>query len=638
MGDLKSFQARYSALRQRMILDGLQLGLPIHPNDLPIIVERLQSEGTSFAKVTLPLLGKALDQGLVSGHFMCTAHFRLKRNTRLPNLFYSCFARVFNDDGTIKLEPCVDSIRFLRLILLFDSKLVFEPGPVMKDEAVTEFGNRMSALRKVSIPLDHPVLLRAQMLLGRVLANLDLSDIHPGHGPGAVAERLDRFGRWDFHSWPLRAERSYPYLMYGTHSIRALLERKKGIHMTRESHTRCCLVPKDFKGPRLISAEGFVNQYLQQGQMRAIMDYVSMHPILKRSIKLQDQTYNQKAAQISYATDTCTLDLSNASDTVSTTLVWYLLKRVPELRRYLMATRSDYMIYSGKKIKIVAFAPMGSATCFPVETLVFWSLAMASMKLASIHNGGDAISDSEAADSIRVFGDDIIIPRHALDTLIGTLSRVGCSVNMSKTCYQTPFRESCGSEWFNGLDISIIRNKKFNYEQLNVKDHPVLCDLQRKLFLNGWHNSAVLLSEWAREILPTPTTGLHKFLSTELIDSLGFRLSGCGSSLIALYASKLLSFFDKQSLPIDRYHGLLGFCDDFPNHPRARIRFNEDYQRLEYKTPVVFQNHKSWSTGGYPRLLARLLCDQSDRIAIRDRKIKMAWSILPFFIPFRMLD
>jgi len=623
LGDLNSFQARFLALRQAIVADGLRKNLPFHMNDLLLLSERLASEGTSFVKVTLPLLGKALDQGLVSGCFSAIAHFRLKRNTRLPQFCYSLFRNIFADDGAILSEPCTDSIQFLRTFLLLDSKLYFEPTPIMKEDAVNEFAERMSSLRKVRIPTQHPVLLLAKSLIGRVLADLELSDIHPGHGPGAVAEKIDKFGRWDFTSWPSKAERYYPYIMYGTHSLRALLERGKGISMTYPCLTRCCLVPKDFKGPRLISAEHSVNQYLQQGQMKAIMKYVERHPILRRSIRLRDQTHNQKICERAYADGLVTLDLSNASDTVSVALVWYLFSEVPLLRNQLMSTRSDFMVYKDRKIKITSFSPMGSATCFPVETLVFWAIAMASLRLTSPSSGNYCLFDSELARDIAVFGDDIIVPDRALSTLLGTLISVGCSPNMSKTCFRTPFRESCGSEWFSGIDVSIIRNKKYQYGHSNFSDYPVLLDLQRKFFVRGYYETAELCRNWADKIHPVVTVSINRIIDSISPNSFPSRFST--SSLVERL--EIMDFFKRNETSFDKYHCALGFYDGFTRP--IKFRFNDHYQRYEFRIPVLFQKSLDWIQGGYPRLLARLLSDQTERIAIRGLKPKMAWSYLP---------
>lgn len=661
MGDLKSFLARFCALRQSIIDDGIVNGVTFHSNDLRVISERILQEGTSFAKVTLPLLGKALDQGLVSGAIKCPAHFRLKRNTCLPMLCYSVFRSIFEDDGNLLDKPNLMSIQFLRQFLLLDSKLVYEPTQEMKDATVASFVQRQELLRKVKIQRDHPVLLRAQQLLGRVLRDLSLSSIVPGHGPGAVAEKLDRFERWDFNHWPVKAERYYPYNQYGIHSFVAQCSKAVPVKMVKTTYTRCCLVPKDFKGPRLISAEGVVNQYLQQGQMKSIMSHIRHHRLLSRSIRLEDQTFNQKMCREAFGRDLATLDLSNASDTVSVPLVWFLFAKVPKLRAQIFSTRSDYMKYNNQTIRLAAFAPMGSATCFPIETLVFWAISFASIQLVTHRQGLTALSDSEIASSLAVFGDDIIIPNDVLDTLISTLQSVGCSPNMSKTCRATPFRESCGSEWYSSTDITIIRNRRYQYDAdkklINV---PILLDLQRKFFLQGYFNTAALLCEWSREIYPLVQISLQSI--PRLVSRLGrdtlyqgnldlfgrldvrryFVNSFDGSTVRAGsvkrseldsgedFSSTLpgLELFIRNATPFDTFGFALGWNTSLDSG--VPVRYNSEYQRNECRFPSLFQRTREWSTSGYPRLMARLVGDSVERIAIRNLRLKMAWSVLPF--------
>jgi len=664
LGDLKSFQERVIALRHAIIADGVSNGVPFHEKDLQTLTERSKSEGASFVKVTLPLLGRALDLGLVTGHFKCPANFAMKRNTCLPMFLYGCFATIFDHLGLLRSRPSTTVIYYSRQFLLLDAKLISEPTPMQREIATQGFKDRQSALRKKHIPSDHPVLLRAQMLLGDVLRSLDIGDIAPGHGPGAVAEKLDREERWDFRSWPLKAEREYPYIVYGTHSMRASLERGHGIHLLKEMNTRCVLVPKDFRGPRLISAEPAINQYLQQGQMKAIMQYVDRHEVLSRSLKLRDQTRNQRLAQNAHEEGLATLDLSDASDTVSTTLVWYLLSKVPATRRRLMSTRSDNLIMNnGDKVKIVAFAPMGSAVCFPVESLVFWSLTMASLML--VRPRRRETHDEwirELSSSIGVFGDDIIVPDEALDILIGTLETVGCKPNMSKTCRETPFRESCGTEWMNNTDVTIIRNRRYYYEDRSkLSDHPVLTDLNRKFFLRGLYRTAKLIGEWASESYPTVQLSiacLPRFgeirarprSNADLFDnevgqvySLVDESRGVKSSvsrrqayrrsyvqwnvICTLYQEGPDAFFERQSLAVDSFPVLFGFDTVITNS--VVVRWNKNYQRLEFRVPRDFHVSRPWCTEGYTRLFARNSSDLMERIAKRDRKIKLAWSYLP---------
>jgi len=651
LGDLNRFQMRFIALRQQMIADGIRNELPFHSKDLNTLFERVKCEGASFVKVTLPLLGRALDYCLVSGKFTCPGNFSVKRNTCLPRLFYGIFSRIIDDQGDLRGEPCTLSIFYLRQILLFDSKLISEPTKEQKNLAVAGFVDRQWELSKVRIDTNDPVLLRAQWLLGRVLRTLDLTDIRPGHGPGVVAERLNHEERWDFKTWPAKAERYYPYVKYGIPSMIASLSRGVGVPLLKKMRTRCCLVPKDFRGPRLISAEPTVNQYLQQGQMKAIMQYVANNKYLSRSIRLRDQTHNQKLAQSSYRDGTVTLDLSDASDTVSAALVWFLLAKLPLLRRQLMATRSDLLCYNNTEVRIVAFAPMGSATCFPIESLVFWALTIASLGHVRSLSGHPDELGSLSYD-IAIFGDDIVVPEDALSTLLATLRKVGCKPNMSKTCWATPFRESCGTEWFAGSDVTIIRNRRYNYDnQRKFSDHPVLLGLQRKFFLCGLFSTAKLCETWAREIYPVLTVPISKYpLSITGRDSYGESVDSFAGTFLRGYRGsfrcKLItekfagtlrthlegesedtSYFLRSAFAIDSYPVALGWeIDHCVNLP---TRWRKSYQRLEFRAPRIFQDSWDWQSDGYSRLFARLSSDLTERFAHRDRKIKMAWSFFP---------
>lgn len=646
MGDLKSFQTRAIALRQAMFADGMRFGLPLHNEDLQLTLARVSSEGASFIRVTLPQFGKALDQGLVSGRLLCPAGFALKRGTMLPRYLYSVISRVWDPDtALLKSDACESSIQFLRQWTLLDSKLFNEPTEQQKTKAVSEFKDRMNQLRKKRVQIDHPVLTLAKNVIGIVLRRLDLEAIVPGHGPGSVAEGLDREHRWEFDTWPAKAEREYPYHMYGAVSIRAILERGKGIPLTHKSVTRCCLVPKDFKGPRLISAESAATQYLQQGQMKKMMQYFDRNRLIRQSMRLNDQTFNQRKAEAAYADDQVTLDLSNASDTISVPLFWYLFSEVPALRRKLMSTRSDYLRFEDDLIKITAFAPMGSATCFPVESIIFWSLSMASVMMTSSvrtnhswkrsrpgrKSGPDPMLSSRnlrnAAEKVAVFGDDIIVPSNALQPLLGTLIEVGCSPNMSKTCWETPFRESCGTEWFRSRDVTIVRNRSYQYGSLSRQSHPILCDLQRKFFLHGYYSTADIVKEWALEIWSIPMVSV-KAISRK-IGRWSWKEVRENPDLLRTGITSI----DRASLPYGKFGGCLTFEPTHILHKQGlggKIeRFSKTLHRYEIRVPQVIQMTRNWEIDGYPRLLARLLGDTSDRIAKRDLRVKLAWSFIP---------
>jgi len=685
LGDLNPFLERIIALRQSIVDDGIAQGVPFHEKDLQLVVERLRNEGSSFVKVTLPILGKALDLGLVVGQFHCPANFSRKRDTCLPTFMGAVFGRIFGTDGNLLVSPEPCSIYFLRQFLLFDGKLITEPTVIQKKEAIDGFRERQRILGKTKVPQYHPVLERAKLLLSRTLKGLDLSTISPGHGPGGVAEGMDRIVRWDFNSWPSRAERWYPFHVYGSQSFRALCISGPP-RMIAKSYTKCSLVPKDFKGPRLISAESAATQYLQQGQMKSLMRYIQRHPLLSRSIKLSDQTFSQKLCKKAFDAGMGTLDLSNASDTVSAALVWYLLSGVPRLRSQLFCTRSQYLLFGSEEpVRITAFSPMGSAVCFPVETLVFWAITMASVRHVqaswrtslSREGKGSLPLESETASEIAVFGDDIIAPTYAFSTIIGTLETIGCQVNRSKTCYMTPFRESCGSEWYNSIDITITRNRRYYYDVTRkFVNYPVILDLQRKFFLQGLERTAALLLQWAREISPVATIELGEhgsniyrsldgcpkghphqgsmryWLYTLRIRRTDEAVFGCDGRLTAFPSG--LDCFVRGSTAFDRTCCAFGWYTSLDRG--VPTRYNKEYQRTECRLPGLFQRTSQWDTYTidprkderirlprgrnltfrsqgcleYARLLARVVGDSVERIAIRDVMSKMAWSDLPY--------
>jgi hypothetical protein len=347
MGNLNS-QFRATELHLAIMADGEARGVPFLDRDRQTLTSRSKAEGSSFIYVTLPKLGRAVDRGLVTGTFDCPNGFSLYKETRLPKFLRSVMRQVFGDDGRILEQPNISSIFFLRQLLLINSKVVKAPTKDEEEKAVRGFEERQQALRRVVLPKDHPVLNLAQAILGKVLTRLDLTDITPRHGPGVVHEGRDRDKKWDFTYWPSQVNRFYPFYEYGVQSLEHLRSKSNRVIFLDRMITKVCLVPKDFRGPRLISAEMSAMQYLQQGQMRSMMSYMESHPILRLSMRLQDQTYNQLAAKSSWEDGTFTLDLSDASDTVSLPLVWFLLKRTSKLRRLLCCTRSFGATFNGR--------------------------------------------------------------------------------------------------------------------------------------------------------------------------------------------------------------------------------------------------------------------------------------------------
>jgi hypothetical protein len=200
-------------------------------------------------------------------------------------------------------------------------------------------------------------------------------------------------------------------------------------------------VPKNAKTDRIIAKEPHVNSYLQKGFGSEIRRLLR----IRADVDLKDQTYNQRLAKHgSLKGDLATIDLQGASDTISQELVrfllpdsWYvLLDQIRSKQGFLR--EKDVWIYYHK------FSSMGNACTFELESLIFWALCKACLEV----NGGEQ--------TVNVYGDDIVVPVQHYDSVVKVLNFAGFSVNLSKSFHSGRFRESCGKDYFDGIDVRPI--------------------------------------------------------------------------------------------------------------------------------------------------------------------------------------
>jgi len=142
-----------------------------------------------------------------------------------------------------------------------------------------------------------------------------------------------------------------------------------------------------------------------------------------------------------------TIDLSSASDTLAKHLVKFLLPgEWFALLDDLRSPSSRLPPHRGRRGGWYAsekFSSMGNGFTFELETLIFAALACA------------LESDGEYAlgDTVHVLGDDIVVARDRAPDLISILRYCGFMPNTKKTYSDGPFRESCGGDFFCGIDV-----------------------------------------------------------------------------------------------------------------------------------------------------------------------------------------
>lgn len=433
---------------------------------------RIRLEGIGFLTKTLPRLGKAFDKALSNNTPLSATNLGWKalKGSELPLFCGEFFSRVLNPDGTVLLNPCANSVRILREILYLFYKYELPYTDEQEQKVIDSFERTESDILARSVYLrtlycdtdrSNPtwksryptvrsevrVARKAQILLERVFQGFDFTDIIPRHGPGAVATRQKLWDKFRWSNVSSRLTTVYPYDAYFCASMGHVCDTYNRFETvaSEDLPARVVLVPKDSRGPRLISCEPVDNQWIQQGIMRSLVRHVETLPLTRYNVFFTDQGPNQRGALLGSSTGRyATLDLNEASDRVSLDLVRLLF---PEhVCTYLEACRSSSTeLPDGRILKLHKFAPMGSALCFPILALTVWSILTA------------AAPDADTADSILVYGDDVIVPTAYAANAMEQLESFGLKINRDKSCTGGLFRESCGTDAFKGVEVTPVR-------------------------------------------------------------------------------------------------------------------------------------------------------------------------------------
>lgn len=212
---------------------------------------------------------------------------------------------------------------------------------------------------------------------------------------------------------------------------------------------RLGFVPKNYKTDRSVVTEPPLNVLYQLGMGDYITDRLRSF-----GVDLSDQTRNQRLARSgSIDGELATLDLSSASDTISRELVWDLLPH--DWAQALSYGRTSHVTYKRRgsseaplTFVLEKFSSMGNGFTFPLQTLIFYALAMAVCRTPLEKS------------CVSVYGDDIILPSHRFAELRELLGVCGFTLNIGKSFHDGPFRESCGADYLLGTNIrpTYLRN------------------------------------------------------------------------------------------------------------------------------------------------------------------------------------
>lgn len=506
--------------------------------DYQTVASRVEHEGLSFLTIALSDFGKELEKALDQGRVGHDQFAGFSRTGGLPRFLGGFLDQVF-DRRTGELLPCpsVVCIWAIRQFTLMWSKISLECTPARQKAAIDKYVECEKDVRTHDANFDQELGQRfhrvAMLLWGDVLSVVDSDvfngNIIPGHGPGATADRLRGNAKWRQQEWTERLDEVFPHWEYLISGCReediASLSGVRILEPGAERPVRVITVPKTQKTPRIIAVEPTCMQYMQQGLLASIRGAVERSRFARRLVGCNDQVPNQHLAQQgSRDRATATLDLSEASDRVSYQHVRILLSRFPWLSAAVDACRSRKADVPGHGvIRLTKFASMGSALTFPVEEMVFSTIIFMAVE-EKLNRRLTRRDINSFLGSVRVYGDDIIVPVDVVDAVVRNLEAFGLKVNRDKSFWTGGFRESCGKEYYNGEDVSIVRLRSvFPSNRTDVPEIVSTVSTMNHLYEAGMWRSARYLQNVVEGLnvpLPnvaktSPVLGRHSFLGFE---------------------------------------------------------------------------------------------------------------------------
>jgi len=226
--------------------------------------------------------------------------------------------------------------------------------------------------------------------------------------------------------------------------VNKLTSENKGRRLDLEHDSLTLVqVPKTWKISRTITPLTLLALYYSYGVGEQVTERLKKAGLDIAKLQMRHrkliQRFSRQLNSTLYGGSHATADLSSASDSISSDLLNRVLPR--EWYNAIKKTFSRTFKFNGKNYYTASILPMGNGLTFPVETLVFYSIIK-------------AIGDLTRNQGIySVYGDDLIYPSNIHKYVVTVFAECGFKLNLEKTFVSYPYRESCGAEFYRGVDV-----------------------------------------------------------------------------------------------------------------------------------------------------------------------------------------
>lgn len=435
--------------------------------DLETLRSRVKNEGFSFLTITLPNFCSDFERSLANGFIDSTSFQGFRKLGSIPAFLRGMISQIFDQKtGRIYDELHEDAptiVESVRQICLTFKKVEVNCSAERLSTAITSFKDVEQSLQLFSVPEEEYTWFTrvSSVLWGNMLYGISPSECEPKHGPGATAEGISGNQKFVWRSWHERLEPFFPIIHsgfpIGIPVDSRELEKVTFIPEDQERPVRVVFVPKTLKSPRVIAIEPCCMQYTQQGIREILYRTLESDRLTSGHVNFARQDINQDLAISASATGLlATIDLSDASDRVPRDLALEMFHSNPDLRDAIDACRSTRAeLPSGEIISLKKFASMGSALCFPIEAMYFYTICVVAL-LRENNLPVTYANCFKVSRDVHVYGDDIIVPATNASAVIDHLQKYNCKVNTRKSFWTGKFRESCGVDAFDGYPVTPV--------------------------------------------------------------------------------------------------------------------------------------------------------------------------------------
>lgn len=229
---------------------------------------------------------------------------------------------------------------------------------------------------------------------------------------------------------------------------------------------RLTTVPKNVDISRVIAVEPNLNMFFQLGLAEILTR--RLKKVFNIDLSSQQLVNRELARRSSLDDDLVTIDLESASDSMPWNMIRdYFPRDVVSLLSILRSPSCT--MPNGEQVTLHMISTMGNGFTFPLQTIVFCCAVTACLRYLSKES-------RKAGQTWSIFGDDIIVSSVIAGPMVHLLEHLGFQVNMQKSYFEGPFRESCGSDYFRGQNVRGVYVKRLSrvqnrYAVINQLNH-----------------------------------------------------------------------------------------------------------------------------------------------------------------------